>query len=106
MKKHVVTLRVTLEEGLRSRDQWIQAILLVETFKLVPTPLEEEGPRPKTWQIEANTAPVLEGKSIGSDRKRVLKGELLISRTKNQARDPGTLQLKDSICFTRVQSGS
>ncbi len=45
-------------------------------------------------------APVSEGKSIGSDQKRVLKGELLIWRTKNQARDPGTLQLKNSICFT------
>jgi hypothetical protein len=32
-------------------------------------------------------APVLEGKSIGSDQKTVLKGELLIWRTKNQARD-------------------
>jgi hypothetical protein len=33
-------------------------------------------------------APVLEGKSIGRDQKTVLKGELLIWRTKNQARDP------------------
>jgi len=32
-------------------------------------------------------APVLEGKSIGSDQKTVLKGELLIWRTKNQARE-------------------
>jgi len=32
-------------------------------------------------------APALEGKSIGSDPKTVLKGELLIWRTKNQARD-------------------
>jgi hypothetical protein len=33
-------------------------------------------------------APVLEGKSIGSDQKTVLiKGELLIWRTKNQAKD-------------------
>jgi hypothetical protein len=46
-------------------------------------------------------APVLEGKSIGSDQNTVLKGERLIWRTKNQARYPGTLQLKDSICFTR-----
>jgi hypothetical protein len=34
-------------------------------------------------------APVLEGKSIGSDEKTLLKGELLIWRTKNQARDQG-----------------
>jgi len=45
-------------------------------------------------------APVLEGKSVGWDQKTVLKGELLIWRAKNQARDPGTLQLKNSICFT------
>jgi hypothetical protein len=42
-------------------------------------------------------APVLEGKSIGSDQKTMLKGELLIWRTKNQARDQGTVQLKDSV---------
>jgi hypothetical protein len=51
-------------------------------------------------------APVLEGKSIGWDPKTVLKGELLIWRTKNQARDRGTVQLKDSICFKSVQIGS
>jgi hypothetical protein len=39
-------------------------------------------------------APVLEGKSIDWDQKTVLKGELLIWRTKTQARDLGTLQLK------------
>jgi hypothetical protein len=35
-------------------EPWIlcQAILLVESFKLVPRPLDE-GPRPKKWQIEA-----------------------------------------------------
>jgi hypothetical protein len=43
-------------------------------------------------------APVLEGKSIGSDQKTVLKGELLIWRTKNQAKDQG----KDSICFKEI----
>jgi hypothetical protein len=51
-------------------------------------------------------APVLEGKSIGSHHKTVLKGELLIWRTKNQARDQGTVQLQDSICFKSVQIGS
>jgi hypothetical protein len=45
-------LRVTLDEGPRSRDQWIQTILLVESFKLVPRPLDK-GPWPKKWQIEA-----------------------------------------------------
>jgi hypothetical protein len=49
---------------------------------------------------------VLEGKSIGLDQKTVLKGELLIWRTKKQARDQGIVQLKDSICFKSVQIGS
>jgi hypothetical protein len=104
MEKHVVKLRATLDEGLRSRNQWIQGILLVESFKLVPRPLDQA--KTKKWQIEPNMAPVLEGKSIGWDQKTMLKGELLIWRTKNQARDPSTLQLKDSICFTWVQIGS
>jgi len=51
-------------------------------------------------------APVLEGKSIGLDPKTVLKGELLIWRTKNQATAQGTVQLKDSICVKSVQIGS
>jgi hypothetical protein len=50
--------------------------------------------------------PVLEGNSIGSDQKIVLKGKLLIWRTKNQARDQGIVQLKDSICFKSVPNGS
>jgi hypothetical protein len=49
---------------------------------------------------------VLEGKSIGLDQKTVLKGELLIWRTKNQARDQGRGQVKDSVCFKSVQIGS
>jgi len=44
-------------------------------------------------------APVLEAKSVGWDQKTVPKGELLIWRTKNQAKDQGIVQLKDSICF-------
>jgi len=42
---------------------------------------------------------VLEGKSIGSNQKTVLKGELLIWRTKNQARDQG-------IVISRIQFAS
>jgi hypothetical protein len=34
-------------------------------------------------------SPVLEGKSIGSNQKTVVRGELLIWRTKNPARDQG-----------------
>jgi hypothetical protein len=52
-------------------------------------------------------AAVFEGNSIGSDQKTVLKGELVVWRTKNQARDQGTVhQLKDSICFKSDQIGS
>jgi hypothetical protein len=51
-------------------------------------------------------APVLEGKSISLDQKTVLIGELLIWRTKNEARDQGIVQLKDSICFKSIQIGS
>jgi hypothetical protein len=51
-------------------------------------------------------APVSEGKSIGLDPKTVLKGELLFWRSKNQAKDQGTFQRKDSICFQSVQIGS
>jgi hypothetical protein len=48
-------------------------------------------------------APVVEGKSICSEQKTVLKGELLIWRTKNQAWDQGMVQLKDSICLKSVK---
>jgi hypothetical protein len=52
-------------------------------------------------------APILEEKSIGSDQKTVLKGELLIWRSKNQARDQqGILQLKDSNLLQIVQIGA
>jgi len=48
-------------------------------------------------------APVLEGKSIGWDPKTVLKGELLIWRTKNQA--IGTkVQSNSRIQFASNQS--
>jgi hypothetical protein len=39
-------------------------------------------------------------------QKAVLKGELLIWRTKNQARDQGRVQRKNSIWFKSVQIGS
>jgi hypothetical protein len=82
------------------------SILLVESFKLVPRPLDE-GPRPKSGKLGLNLhGTFLEGKSIGLDPKIMLKGEILIWRTKNQARNHGTVQLKDSICFKPVQIGS
>jgi hypothetical protein len=48
-----MTLRVTLDEGPRSRDQWIQAILMVKSFKWVPRHLDE-GPRPKSGELRLN----------------------------------------------------
>jgi len=36
----------------------------------------------------------------------MLKGELLIWKTKNHAKDQGEVQLKYSICFNPVQIGS
>jgi hypothetical protein len=73
--------------------------LNVESFKLVPRPLDE-GPRIEaklTWHLFWR-----ENQLIGSDRKIVFKGELLIWRTKSQAKDQGKVQLKDSICFKSV----
>jgi len=99
-----LTLKITLDKGLdkgsRSRDQWIQAILLVESFKLVPKAFRWESKTKKVtnWGLKTYIAPVLEGKSIGSNQKTVLKGESSwFGEPKNQARHPGTLQLKDSI---------
>jgi hypothetical protein len=70
-----LNLRATLDKVPRSRDRWIQVILLVESFKLVPRSLDE-GQRPKSGKIEAkrfHMAPVLEGESIGSDQKTSAK---------------------------------
>ncbi len=44
-------LRATLDEGPRSWDQWIRAILLVESFKLVLRPFDIEGPKPKSGKL-------------------------------------------------------
>jgi len=43
-------LKETLDKDPRSSDQWIQAILLIESFKLIPRPLDE-GPRPKSGKM-------------------------------------------------------
>ncbi len=43
-------IRATLDKDPRSRDQ---AILLVESFKLIPRPLDE-GPRPKSGKLRLN----------------------------------------------------
>jgi len=51
--------------GSKVQELMNQAILLVESFKLVPRPLHE-GPRPKSGKLSLNLdGTVLEGKSIG-----------------------------------------
>ncbi len=70
----------------------------------------DEGPgtnefKTKKWQIEAKPTWHMfwrENQLVQTQKKTVLKGELLIWRTNYQAMDQGTLQLKDSICFKSV----
>jgi len=59
----------------------------------------------KKWQIGLNLfGTILEGKSIGSVFfLKELNEELIIWRTKMQARDQGMVQFKDSVCFKLVQ---
>jgi hypothetical protein len=100
-------LRVTLDEGPRPRDQWIQAILLVESLKLVPSP-SDKGPRPKSGKLRLNLRGTLfwRENQLVQTKKTMLKGELLIWKTKSHAKDQFKVQLKDSICFNSVQIGS
>jgi len=46
-------LRTSLDEGPRSRDRWIQAILFIQSFKFVLRPLDE-GPRSKSGKLRLN----------------------------------------------------
>jgi hypothetical protein len=104
-KKAANLLRVTLDEGPRSRYQWTQVILLLKSFKLVPRH-SDKGARPKSGKLRLNLHGTWFGGKINRFRpKNSAKRELLIWRTKNQARDQGTIQLKDSICFKLVQIG-
>jgi hypothetical protein len=68
-------------------------------MKLDPWPLDE-GPRPKSGKSRLNLhGRILERKSVNSDFKKELKGELMIRSTKMQARVHGRVQLEDSISF-------
>jgi hypothetical protein len=64
----------------------IQVILLVESFKLVPR-LLDEGPSPKSGKLRVNVHGTCFGGKVKLvwTKKTVLKGELLIWRTKNEA---------------------
>jgi len=89
----------------RPRLKEIEQILLVESHKLDPTTIRR-GPKTKKWQIEAKpTWHNLEGKSIGSyPKKKELKGESSwFGEQRWKARLHDIVQLKDSICFKRVQ---
>jgi len=75
-------------------------ILIAESHKLDPGPLDE-GSKTEEWQIEAKPTWHHFGGEIncfGPQRKE-LQGELMIWRTKMQARVQGRVQLKDSVCF-------
>jgi hypothetical protein len=53
LRRGLYSLRATLDKGPRSEDQRIQAMVVVESFKLVPRPLDE-GPRPKSGKLRLN----------------------------------------------------
>jgi hypothetical protein len=82
------------------QSQWLKAL------NWSPRPLDE-GPRPKSGKLRLNLHDTCFGGKINwFGPKKSAKGEFLIWRTKNQARDQGTVQFKDSICFKSVQIGS
>jgi len=65
----------TLTKGPRSKVQWNWFFLLVNSFKLVPRPLDK-GSRSKQIKLWFNLhGIILEGKPIGLDQKRELNGE-------------------------------
>jgi hypothetical protein len=67
------SIRATLDEGPRSRSQWNRTILLAESHKLGPLPLDER-PWPKSGKLKLNLhGTYLEGKSIGSNPKKDLQ---------------------------------
>jgi len=67
------------------------------------------GPRPKSGKLRLDLQGTCFGGKInwfGPEENSAERRELLIWRTKNQAKDQGRVQLKDSICFKSVQIGS
>jgi hypothetical protein len=53
--KKKINLRSLLMRVQGPRFNEIEPILLVESHKLDPPPLDERGPKTKKWQIEAKT---------------------------------------------------
>jgi hypothetical protein len=79
---------------------------LAESHKLDPRP-SDEGPTPKSDESKLNLqGTILEGKSSGFDpqKKKQRAQSKAYDLEKQHAR--GMVQLKDSICFKRVQIGS
>jgi hypothetical protein len=65
--------RVTVDKGSKSRVQWNRTFLLVKSFKLLPRSLDESpGPRQIKLSFSLHDI-ILEGKSIGPDKKKSLK---------------------------------
>jgi hypothetical protein len=72
-----VGTKATLDEGPRSRVQWNREILLDESHKLHPQPLDE-SPRPKSGKSRLNRhGTILDGRSNGLNLKK--KGSKLES---------------------------
>jgi hypothetical protein len=66
-------LKATLNKGPCNKVQWDQAFLLVESFKLVPSPLDK-GPRQRQFTLWFSLhGIILEGTPIGLDKKKSLK---------------------------------
>jgi hypothetical protein len=83
-------MTATLDEDPRSRVNEIEQSYLM-SHKLNPQPLDE-GPRPNSDKSRLNLHDnILEGKSIGSnpEKKELKRRELMICRTKMQARVQG-----------------
>ncbi len=79
--------RGTLDKGSRSKVQWNWTFLLVKSFKLGSRPIDKD-PRPRQIKLWFTLhGIILEGKLIKMDPKKTeLQGELMVGRTKVQAR--------------------
>jgi hypothetical protein len=78
----MMSFRAILDKGTKSKVQWNWAFLSIKSFKLVPSPLDE-GSRPRQIKLWFSLhGIILEGKPIGLDPKKSLKGEFMVWRIK------------------------
>ncbi len=91
--------RVTVDKGSKSRVQWNRTFLLVKSFKLLPRPLDESpGPRQiKLWFSLHDI--ILEGKSIGPDKKKSLKKSSWFGESNRKLRSKVAQFFCFNICF-------